>query len=244
MTSWLTQRWAECSQPPQTWLTAREGDQWAALRSDKRRRDWLLGRWTAKRLVQAWLAQRQGVCLPLNAVEVRAASDGAPVVSYQRAGCDLPAPMISLSHAGLQGFCALSDAPARLGVDIERIEPRLPEFVDDYFTPAEVELLRQAPPATRDQHITAIWSAKEAALKALRTGLTVDARAVTARVLPATDGPRAWTACKVDLDARRLPQVPALRGWWRVMDGYVLALAVAGLEAVAPAEARIIGAGA
>ncbi|MCZ7667962.1 MAG: 4'-phosphopantetheinyl transferase superfamily protein [Chloroflexi bacterium] len=62
---------------------------------------------------------------------------------------------------------------------MERIASRSPEFVTDYFTKEEQVLVDRASADMRDVAVTAVWSAKEAALKALHLGLTVDTRAVT-----------------------------------------------------------------
>jgi hypothetical protein len=41
-------------------LSAREQERLAALKTEKRRHDWLLGRWTSKLLVQAVIRQDDG----------------------------------------------------------------------------------------------------------------------------------------------------------------------------------------
>lgn len=59
-------------------LTPAEQAVFEGLKSDKRRRDWLLGRWTGKRLVQA-LAEGYfciGHGVPLDAVEILPAEIG------------------------------------------------------------------------------------------------------------------------------------------------------------------------
>jgi 4'-phosphopantetheinyl transferase len=225
MIDWLTQRWVDCAPPGPSWLTEAERGQCEALKAAKRRQDWLLGRWTAKRLLQAALDQGRGRPLPLNVLEVQAASDGAPQAAYHQHGRRMAGPTISLSHAGDRALCALCLGASRLGADLERVEPRDPRFVEDYFAPAEIDLVEQAPSATRDLHVTAIWSAKEAVLKALRVGLRVDTRAVICRVLPVAASPDTWASFTIALDPARWPgRAPVLAGWWRSLEGYTLAL--------------------
>jgi 4'-phosphopantetheinyl transferase len=68
MIEWLTQSRADYASPTSAWLTVAERGRLATLRTDKRRQDWLLGRWTGKRLLLATLARRHGMAPPLNAL--------------------------------------------------------------------------------------------------------------------------------------------------------------------------------
>jgi 4'-phosphopantetheinyl transferase len=230
MIEWLTQRQADCLPPAPSWLTCAERQRLAALKTPKRRQDWLLGRWTAKRLLQAALARERGQMPPLNAVEIQAAADGSPQAAYLYAGRRVAAPPLSLSHSGGRALCALGSglpACASLGADLERIEPRAPGFVLDFFAPAEIESVNRAPPQTRNLLVTAIWSAKEAALKALRLGLRLDTRAMVCQIQPVSPAPCAWTPLGLALDPARWPGTrPSLSGWWRTLPGYVLAIVV------------------
>jgi hypothetical protein len=79
----------------------------------------------------------------------------------------------SLSHAG--GFAALAVAPARarIGVDVERVDPRrdplrLARFAFDAREAAQLEALSAA---SRGERFYVLWTLKEAAIKAL--GLTL-----------------------------------------------------------------------
>ena len=164
----------------------------------KRRSDWLIGRWTAKHLIQSYIERQTGVQPLLHSLTVMNDPDGAPRViadcrlqiadydlDLQSAICNL---QLSISHCDGHAFCALSDTDGmQIGVDIERIEPRAAEFAEDYFTAHELDQLRAAPPESRDTLVTLIWSAKEAALKALRLGLTVDTRKIECTVAPAIE---------------------------------------------------------
>ena len=112
------------------------------LRVLKRRRDWLLGRWTAKHLVQQHLLETTAALHPLPAILIAADPDGAPFAAlgvssredssllHQQAGeASLPfqrmALSLSISHSGDRAFCALIDEPgATVGADLELIEPR------------------------------------------------------------------------------------------------------------------------
>jgi 4'-phosphopantetheinyl transferase len=228
MIHWLVQASADLPLS-HDWLTPPEQTRCAALKTEKRRREWLLGRWTAKRLMQAVLAQTERVSVPLNEFQVDSSPDGAPVAGrLQDAWARRFA--LSLSHSGGSAFCALVSGQAHaVGADLERIEPRSGAFVADYSTDAEIAQLDCAPAGLHDTLITALWSAKEAALKAVRLGLTVDVRAVECRLAPASVALSSWAPVDLRWDGRRVPRaLPALHGWWRIAGGFVLTLAASG----------------
>jgi 4'-phosphopantetheinyl transferase len=189
------------------WLHPEERCVLAALTVDKRRREWRAGRWAAKQAVAAELG------VELTDVEVRAAGDGAPEPFV--AGEAVPL-SLSISHSGDRAACLLASTPVQAGCDLERIEPRAPVFVDDFFTQAERRLVAAATGDIRDLVVTLVWSAKESALKALRCGLRRDTRSV--EVALGDEGEDGWRALRVrDFEGSR-----TLYGWWRRCDDAVL----------------------
>jgi 4'-phosphopantetheinyl transferase len=162
------------------WLGPLERDACARLRVAKRRREWRLGRWTAKQAILAWLPAVEpddvepGAMAP-NRIQVVAAADGAPDVLVD--GRMAPV-VLSLSHSAGLALAAVALPPLRIGCDVERVEERSEAFVDDVFTAAEAARIRAVPSAVRPMVATMVWSAKESALKALRQGLRLDTRAV------------------------------------------------------------------
>jgi 4'-phosphopantetheinyl transferase len=232
-------------------LHPREQAQFTTLKTEKRRRDWLLGRWTAKQLVGEVIAKETGVQLPPDVIEVHNGMMGDPILNCQlpivnckRIGISGESPILrqaqdefsnlqslvtlSISHSNSHAFCALvekSDWP--LGADMEQIAPRSGTFVTDYFTKEEQSLVAQTSAEMRDVVITAVWSAKEAVLKALHLGLTVDTRSVACLIQPVGKRPFAWTPFTIQCDDSRLPHSsPPLMGWWRTYDDFVLTLVV------------------
>jgi phosphopantetheinyl transferase len=219
-------------------LNAREQERLAALKTEKRRHDWLLGRWTSKLLVQAVLRQEEGEVPPLNDLIISNDPSGAPFVTGELTDKHLPV-TISISHSGDRAFCAATGIASGtqipmgvLGADIEQVESRPQGFVQDYFSETEVALVHRTPSRCRDLLVTATWSAKEAALKAVHLGLTVDTRSVTCLIEPVADPPNFWTPFPIRWEVWRLnryspapPELPQLMGWWRIQDGYVLSLA-------------------
>ncbi|MGC4116639.1 MAG: 4'-phosphopantetheinyl transferase superfamily protein [Myxococcales bacterium] len=103
---------------------------------------------------------------------------------------------ISLSHREDLALVALTDRPeAPLGADLEKCEPRSEGFVGDFFT--EKEATESFASADLERCVTEIWSLKEAALKALRLGLTVDTRRVEAS--PRREPCACWRPAAVEL---------------------------------------------
>lgn len=217
MIEWLTQTSADVpTDDPSGWLEDSERERLESLPTPKRRADWLLGRWTAKRLVQAVILRETGEYPALRGVVIVREPDGAPRLR------DYPGWSLSISHSQGRGLAALLKDGV-VGADLERVEERAGVFVTDYFTEKEQAAVGAVPAGEREGWITGIWSAKEAALKALRVGLGVDTRAVSC-VGTRLDG--GWSAVRITADAGRLGEVPALRGWWRLEGGWVLSVAI------------------
>jgi 4'-phosphopantetheinyl transferase len=157
------------------------------------------------------------------ALEIYNDADGVPHVR------DRAHLRLSLSHSAACALCACivvnpSSGGALLGADLEHIEPRANSLVRDYFTPPEQARVNTAVPAARDTVATALWSAKEAALKAIQKGLSIDTRAVEVMLAPFQSPPHAWTPLEIHFQSDERNR-PPLRGWWRVHDAFVLTLA-------------------
>lgn len=171
------------------WLTSVERVRLDGFRFQKRRRDWLSGRWTAKlALLDICGMAREDIAR----FEIASADDGAPLPMLDGDVCDV---RLSLSHSNRRAFCAVSKTATLLGCDIELVESRSAGFVETYFTDAESERIECADPEIRDLLVTMIWSAKESTLKALRTGLRADTRSV--EVVDHSDGSGdGWTTVR------------------------------------------------
>ena len=74
---------------------------------------------------------------------------------------------------------------------------------------------------------TAIWSAKESVLKAIRTGLRTDTRRLSCKVEWTGTTPTAWTPFGVTLDAPLALEFPgAWSGWWQIFEDFTLTMAL------------------
>jgi 4'-phosphopantetheinyl transferase len=217
-------------EPPDGLLSAPERVFFDRLKTARRQREWLLGRWVSKALCRAWLAA-SGQLVPASSLTIAPDEDGAPFVLQHSRG-RLPV-TVSISHREEWALCALSDGrEAPLGADLEKCEPRSPGFAQDFFTVRELACLDA--PGDRDRRVTEIWSLKEAALKAIRLGLSVDTRTVQAN--PREHQGLGWEPASVDLG---LPNLRA-HGWAFVRDesDFVATIAWLGATPVdAPSDA-------
>ena len=197
------------------WMTALERDRFSEFRFEKRRADWRLGRWTAKRAIAATLGI-DALDATLARMEISNNADGAPQANYRGAwdGC-----AISLSHSHGVALCAVAAPTFALGCDLELIEQRGPAFLADYFTPGEKTMVEAAGRDQQTWMITALWSAKESALKVLGTGLRRDTRDVEICSM-VRNSTRGWQPLTVLVT----PENRRLQGWWRRRNDHLLTL--------------------
>lgn len=226
MINWLVQSMADLpALPEEAWLSPPERERLAALRIVKRRQEWLLGRWTAKRLAQTVLHQEGYGQVELQELVVTPAPDGAPELRLCHHSSSFTLHP-SISHSNGLAFCALGPAGVAVGADIEQVAPRRRPFAEDFFTPGELRQIDGAPAGMHDLLTTAIWSAKEAILKALRRGLTVDTRLVECLVPLPLEGQAGWTPFTGSCDAA-LSGAPAItQCWWCTEADFVFTLAL------------------
>lgn len=153
------------------WLHPLEIAYLETLRFDKRRLDWLLGRWTSKVLLQQVLCPDA----PLSEIEIRKGQNREPLVYLKEelAGCRL-----SISHSHGKAFCVLSRDNNPVGCDLEKVESRSELFIRDYFTEREHRLFTEKYSQVfgRDAFYTLLWSAKESVMKACLSGLSIPAK--------------------------------------------------------------------
>ena len=212
---WLEQTKGDVPQE-NDWLSASECAFLDGLRFAKRRLDWRLGRWTAKRALAVYLNLPD--FLPaLAKIEVRAAFSGAPEVFFEN---KLATAKISLSHRSDRAICAVAPFAAELGCDLELIEPHSDAFVTDYFTAEEQALVTRQSATDRPRILAVLWSGKESALKALRAGLRMDTRCVTVELVDASidinGDVNGWSPLQVSYTDGRI-----FHGWWQDADHMV-----------------------
>lgn len=215
---WLVRGQSDVPQA-QTWLADAEQRRALGLRYTKRRNEFVLRRLTAKHAVAAvigWPTDLEA----LSRIEIRNEPGGAPYVLVDGEPSGLG---ISLTDRAGYAACAVGASP--VGCDLEIVEPRSQGFIDDYLTASERAYVRRS--ADRDMAANLVWSAKESALKVLRTGLRRNPRSVVASIVDSRAG--RWSPLSI-----RAEEGLVLPGWWR-RDGRFL-LTVASLHAGSPPE--------
>ena len=134
----------------------------ARLRLDRDRSTYILA--------HAWWRAVLGICLDVHATEVRLTSTAAgqprlPGTTFST----------SLSHSGDWVAMAVCGGEA-VGIDIERSPPHagLNTLMPTICAPVEIAELEPLSLADREVALLALWTRKEALLKAFGTGLGVD----------------------------------------------------------------------
>lgn len=155
-------------------LSPQERERLTSLRFQKRRQEWLHGRWVAKHLIQRVLSDFGELTLSEISIENRA--DGSPWVFVK--GEEVQGEL-SISHREGWACAAFSqNTEISLGIDVEKIEKRDPAFYMDYFTDREKVNRALISEMSEEMYYTFLWSTKEAALKALKLGLRIDTRKI------------------------------------------------------------------
>jgi 4'-phosphopantetheinyl transferase len=210
---WLA-RGEDCLPDGTQWLAPAEARRAAALAYPKRRTEYLLRRLAAKHAAAA-VTGRSTESSVLARIEVANAPDGAPYVVLDGAPLGLD---VSVTDRAGWAVCVVGHG---VGCDLELVEPRSPAFVRDFLTAAEQRFVAaRSAGDERDTAANLIWSAKESALKLLRTGLRRDTRSVEVTVgVPGRDG---WGALSV-----RDAAGAHIAGWWRREGAFLLTVATA-----------------
>jgi 4'-phosphopantetheinyl transferase len=196
------------------WLSPREAAWVARMRFPKRRTEFRLGRWTAKKALALYLG-REASAEALGSIEIDRAPDGAPLPLVEGRPADA---YVTMTDRADQAVCLVGPPGTALGCDLELVEPRSDAFVGDFLTPAEQALVAAAG-AERDLAANLVWCGKESALKVLRTGLRRDTRSVEVS-FPGGPEVAGWAPMTV-----RTIEGPVFPGWWQRFGAFVLTLA-------------------
>lgn len=215
--------------PGQQWLAGPEAARAATMRFTKRRNEYLLRRYAGKCAVAAAVGHADDPAT-LGRIAVLNRRTGAPYVEVDGRPLGLD---ISLTDRAGWSACLVGPDLGAVGVDLEIVEPRSEGFVRDFLTAAERKVVATAPgPDGHDAAANLIWSAKESALKVLRTGLRADTRTVEVALEDQSGlstGVGRWQRLSVGSGAGRFP------GWWR-RDGVFLLTVVAATGLAEPPQ--------
>jgi 4'-phosphopantetheinyl transferase len=199
------------------WLSPREAAWVARMRFPKRRTEFRLGRWTAKKALALYLG-REASAEALGSIEIDRAPDGAPLPLVEGRPADA---YVTMTDRADQAVCLVGPPGTALGCDLELVEPRSDAFVADFLTPAEQALVAAAG-GERDLVANLVWCGKESALKVLRTGLRRDTRSVEVS-FPGGAAVSGWTPMSV-----QAVEGAVFPGWWQRFGAFVLTLAATG----------------
>lgn len=150
-------------------LTQQEQVYYDTLRVPKRRTEWLGGRFALKRL----LSKTEQV--DVKQVEILPTVDGKPMVTV---GGKTYAGAFSITHSHGFAVAALDTQADYIGIDLEKVEHRIDAWKTGFFHPDELT-------GSGDEFLTALWTQKEAVVKLLGTGLSInsfDVRCVQGKV--------------------------------------------------------------
>ena len=135
-------------------------------RLNKRRAEFLTGRIATKiALKNFWTSQGLKLPAPLCHIEIINDANGRPIVSPD---ClkDVPAPEISISHGGEYAASLVAQSPC--GIDVQQQRKNLLRVREKYCSPVELQVLAELLPGTTPiSRLLLLWTAKEAAKKAL-----------------------------------------------------------------------------
>jgi phosphopantetheinyl transferase (holo-ACP synthase) len=158
-------------------LGRRERELFASLDlPETRQLEWLAARTAAKECVAELVSDGHGLDLLHAEIEILPDEQGKPVVVCPALEglCEPPAVSLAHTHGHAAALAAIRTPRAGLGIDIERLVPRAQGFAEVALTEAERRLLAPLPADRTEEWLLRIWCAREAAGKALGTGLTGD----------------------------------------------------------------------
>jgi len=150
------------------YLSGLEQDYVNRISSDKRKREWLGGRFVAKYAAAEMLVQK-GKALSWSKLSVIADENGRPFLTADKENEALPD--ISISHSG--GLAAaLAVSKGLSGIDIQKVTDRVIKVSDRFCTPHEEYILRtffSTSPEKQSSLLTKLWAAKETLRKVANT---------------------------------------------------------------------------
>ncbi|MBT3392553.1 MAG: 4'-phosphopantetheinyl transferase superfamily protein [Elusimicrobiaceae bacterium] len=151
---------------PSEILCAKEQEYFASLKFDKRKKDYLVGRYTAKKLLLENFVKNAK--LSFKDISILKDEDGKPDLYINGEKSNI---MLSISHSGDFASAIASTKLKFLGVDTEKIETRSESWAKQSFYNTEYPT---NPQNQTDEFFTTLWAKKEAVVKALGVGLSVD----------------------------------------------------------------------
>ena len=145
--------------PAETVLSQREQAFYQTLKLPKRRTEWFGVRLALKKLLSA----STGKALP-DFTLLAKERIGKPMITVGEKEFSIP---FSLTHSNGYAVAAIAPDAKYIGIDLEKIAPRINAWKTDFFHPSELT-------QESDEFLTSLWTQKEALVKLLGSGLTVN----------------------------------------------------------------------
>ncbi len=211
-------------------LSEDEIARYTQMKIEKRKKEWVLGRMTAKALLSSNGLPYAGQSMA--SIWIDNQPEGAPYLPNGKVSGSL-----SISHRENIAVAAFTPLESTfLGIDLEKIESREMSFVEDFFTQAELDFTLKLSGEAQTIWITLVWSAKEAVLKAWQKGLRLDTRSI--QIYPIDPAllishPHTWQPINWKTNITGYPH--CWLGWQRWND-FILTLATTLPETNNPAE--------
>ncbi|HUT85722.1 MAG TPA: 4'-phosphopantetheinyl transferase superfamily protein [Elusimicrobiales bacterium] len=143
-------------------LNDKEFEKYCSLKFEKRKTDWLAGRFAAKKVILKALCFKH---LGYKDISIENDTDRRP---YFKIDGKVYPNVLSISHCENYGLAAVgNDDNSLLGIDLEIITERPKSWIEEVFNPKELT-------KTDSFTLTKLWTQKEAVLKALGLGLSAD----------------------------------------------------------------------
>lgn len=145
--------------PAASVLSQREDAFFQTLKLPKRKTEWLGGRLALKRVVSKYTR------VSIQAIEILPhAENGKPQLLIGGERSMLP---FSITHSNGYAVAAIAPQAHYIGIDLEKIAPRINAWKTDFFHPTELT-------GEGDEFLTTLWTQKEAIVKLLGTGLAIN----------------------------------------------------------------------
>lgn len=200
-------------------LVADERSQFARLRNDKRRLEWL-----AARICVKLLAKRDGMISGVKDCQVSKRPSGRPYLTTADGEAIASFGDCSLSHKGrFACACLSSKASLRVGVDVEKISVRLSRIQDAFSHPCDTPGIE---PST-ETDLTVRWTLKEAYSKSVGAGMRLGLQNLICEQDPKSKAIVVRTRSDTHAQARYL-----------VYEGYVIGVCFAPHPALVPSYER------
>lgn len=181
-------------------LSAGEHARAARFHFERDARRWRAGRSLLRRTLGGYLG------IPPETLEFETGPFGKPFVPNSRL-------RFNASHSGAMLLLAFA-WDQEVGIDVERLRDHFvpEELADHVFSPREQDALRAAPPEKRHAAFLSLWTAKEAYVKALGSGLSFPLTRLTLSAIAGSDYYTAEDSAQADalsgISVRRLPPIP------------------------------------